>query len=204
MMQPGLSLYAFSTCPYCQRVFSALDALDVEVEIKDIHRDPDSRRALLQATGSGTVPVLRIEEQGEVRWLPESRDIIAYLYQRFGKGEAPPTLGLANLDGYLRMGMWGLLLAGAVLGGTQRDPFWLAACVLGAGRAFSAAKRTGNVWQLGIGGVFGLGAVSIGLTMAGVASIPWWYAAYALIAVLLVLAVWQRVRARTRRDGSPR
>jgi hypothetical protein len=30
------------------------------------------------------VPVLRIEEAGgEVRWLPESVDIIAYLQQRF-------------------------------------------------------------------------------------------------------------------------
>jgi len=197
-MQPGLSLYAFSTCPYCQRVFSALDALGVELEIRDIHGDPEHRRELLQARQSATVPVLRIEEQGEVRWLGESRDIIAYLYQRFGEGKKPPPLGLANFDGYLRMGMWGLLLAGAVLGGTQRDPFWLGACVLGAGRAFSAAKRTGNVWQLGIGGVFGLGAVSIGLTMAGVAEIPWWYAAYALVAVLLVLSIWQRVRARTR------
>jgi len=193
-MTESLTLYAFDSCPYCRRVFAAVEALGISLEIRDIHRDASHRQALVEATGRATVPVLRIEKEGEVRWLPESKDIVAYLYARYGEGKPAPSFGLAGFDGYIRMGMWGLLLAGAVLGGSQRDPFWLGACVLGAVRAFASARRCGNIWQYGIGGIFALGAVSIALTMAGVASIPWWYAAYALVAILLVLSVWQRLR----------
>jgi len=114
-MQPGLTLYAFQSCPYCRRVFEALEALDLEIEVKDIHLESENRKELVEATGRGTVPVLRIEEDGVVRWLPQSREIVAYLYTRFGEGKTPPRT-MASLDGYIRMGMWGLLLAGAVLG----------------------------------------------------------------------------------------
>jgi len=194
-MPPGLTLYAFQSCPYCRRVFEALEALDLEIEVKDIHLESENRKELVEATGRGTVPVLRIEEDGVVRWLPQSREIVAYLYTRFGEGKTPPRT-MASLDGYIRMGMWGLLLAGAVLGPGMRDPFWLGACALGALRAFSTARRSGSIWHIGIGGVFGLGAVSIALTMAGIVNLPWWYAAYALVAVLAVLALWQRLRGR--------
>jgi glutaredoxin len=192
-MEPGLTLYAFQSCPYCQRVLEALRALEIEVEVKDIQQSAEHRRELVEARGRATAPVLRIEEDGDVRWLPESHAIVAYLYQRFGEGKKPPTT-LASLDGYIRISMWGLLLAGAVLGEGMRDPFWLAACALGAVRAFNTARRSGSVWHIGIGGVFGLGAVSIALTMAGIADLPWWYAAYALVAVLALAALVQRIR----------
>jgi len=198
-MTEKLALYAFDSCPYCRRVFAAAKALELTLEVRDIHRDPSHRSALIEATGRTTVPVLRIEEdERDVRWLPESRDIVDYLYARYGEGKAPPRFGLAAFDGYIRMAMWALLLLGAVLGDGRRDPLWLAACLLGAVRAFSTARRCGSPWQYGIGGVFALGAVSIALTMAGVASLPWWYAAYALVAVMVAVALWQRLRMRRR------
>ena len=81
----GLSLYHFETCPFCHRVRRAAQRLGVEVELRDIFESSEHLQALTQATGRRTVPVLRIEEGDEVRWLPESADIIAYLEERFGE-----------------------------------------------------------------------------------------------------------------------
>jgi glutaredoxin 2 len=80
MSKPHLSLYKFDSCPFCARVRSAMDRTGVEVELRDVHSDPGRGEELREATGRDTVPVLRIETpEGEVRWLPESLDIIAYL-----------------------------------------------------------------------------------------------------------------------------
>lgn len=75
-----LALYHYPSCPYCQRVFRALDELGLAVERRDIHQDRAALRELVAARGRQTVPVLRIEhEDGRVEWMPESLDIIAYL-----------------------------------------------------------------------------------------------------------------------------
>ena len=86
MQTTGLSLYGYDSCPYCRRVKRTIEALGVEIEDRDILREPTFRAELLAARGRGTVPVLRIEEEGEVRWMPESADIIRYLRERFGDG----------------------------------------------------------------------------------------------------------------------
>ena len=87
-MTEGLTLYHFESCPYCKRVRRALADLGLEVALRDIQRDSGARVALQEATGRTTVPVLRIE--AEDRWMPESADIIRYLYGRFGDGRRPP------------------------------------------------------------------------------------------------------------------
>lgn len=87
-MSAGLSLYHFDSCPYCARVRRALKHLELEVELKDIHRDPAAQADLVAATGRQTVPVLYVE--GEDVWMPESADIIRFLYERFGEGRTPP------------------------------------------------------------------------------------------------------------------
>lgn len=78
-----LALYVTDGCGYCRRVLQTIRELGVEVEVRDLNEDPEHRRALLEARGRGTVPVLRI---GRDVWLPESMDIIAYLHERFGDG----------------------------------------------------------------------------------------------------------------------
>lgn len=91
-MSAGLSLYHFDSCPYCARVRRALKDLELDVALADIHRDPAAQADLVAATGRQTVPVLRIsdeDEEGDV-WMPESGDIIRFLYERFGKGRKPP------------------------------------------------------------------------------------------------------------------
>ena len=70
-----LVLYKFDTCPYCVRVFRALDALGVAVAMEDVRIDPSARWALQQATGRTTVPCLFVD--GEP--LFESLDIVAWL-----------------------------------------------------------------------------------------------------------------------------
>jgi len=78
--RPHLSLYQYSSCPYCARVLGALDRLDLDVELRDVLENREHLRELVQATRRTTVPCLRIEHSdGRVEWLHESLDIIRYL-----------------------------------------------------------------------------------------------------------------------------
>lgn len=93
-MSDGLSLYHFDSCPYCARVRRAVTDLGLEVQLEDIHRDPAAQAKLVAATGRQTVPVLHLEE-GDV-WMPESGDIVRFLYERFGDGRSPPLWARVN------------------------------------------------------------------------------------------------------------
>lgn len=87
---PRLALYRFRSCIYCVYVERAIAHLGLEVEIRDIDKDPQAFQELVGARGRKTVPVLRIEEQdGHVEWLPESRDIVRYL-ERIAKERKGP------------------------------------------------------------------------------------------------------------------
>jgi glutathione S-transferase len=84
----------------------ALADLGVEVEMRDVQRDAEAHAALVAARGRGSVPVLYIEDTDT--WMPESGDIVRWLYARFGNGRKPPLR--------LRLGpQLPLLLAAAVL-----------------------------------------------------------------------------------------
>jgi glutathione S-transferase len=104
-----LALYRFDGCPWCERVRAAIDDLGIEVEERDT-RAPDSDHGdvLDAARGRRTVPVLRIERDGDVQWLPESADIVRYLYDHYGDGRSPTFLASG------RPQRWGLI-AGVVL-----------------------------------------------------------------------------------------
>ncbi len=81
-----LALYHYATCGFCRWVRSVIDELGLDVELRDIHRDPQHMADLVAARGRRTVPVLRREQpDGTVEWLPESRDIIAYLHRTYGR-----------------------------------------------------------------------------------------------------------------------
>ncbi len=81
----SVSLYHFDGCPFCQLVRAAIDDLKADVELRDVRANPEWRDELIEARGRATVPVLRcVTQSGEVRWMPESRDIIRYLRRRFG------------------------------------------------------------------------------------------------------------------------
>ena len=82
----SVELYGYPQCPYCTRVLNAISMLGIEVPLRNTMTDHEANSALLAATGRETVPVLRIEmRDGTVRWLPESKDIVRFLTDRFDR-----------------------------------------------------------------------------------------------------------------------
>lgn len=81
------ALYHYESCWFCQRVRSTIESLELSIELRDIHLNPENHRRLLAEGGSGTVPCLHIErDDGCFAWLYESSDICKYLEERFGQG----------------------------------------------------------------------------------------------------------------------
>ncbi len=72
-------LYQYPSCPFCHRVRRFVQEQGIDLEMRDTLTDPEARRELVAGGGRGMVPCLRIERDGEVRWLYESLDIIDYL-----------------------------------------------------------------------------------------------------------------------------
>ncbi len=84
-----LALYHFPACPFCIKVRRTMDRLSLDVELRDAQPEGEHRRTLEAHTGRTKVPCLRIEhDSGEVEWLAESDDIIAWLEARYGSAEA--------------------------------------------------------------------------------------------------------------------
>ena len=79
-----LALYYTPTCPYCRRVLRVIEELGIDIELRDVWRVPAHRDDLVEARGRATVPVLRCTAGDVDRWMPESRDIVAYVRARFG------------------------------------------------------------------------------------------------------------------------
>ncbi len=73
-------LYYFSTCPYCIIVRLSIWRLDLKIPLKEIMFHPENSADLITGGGKSQVPCLRIEsENGDIRWMYESMDIIRYL-----------------------------------------------------------------------------------------------------------------------------
>ncbi|MEQ5815220.1 glutathione S-transferase N-terminal domain-containing protein [Marinobacter sp. NFXS11] len=72
-------MYHFRSCPFCAYTRSAMKHIDIEVEERDIARNPAYRAELIKGGGRAQVPCLRIESNEEVSWLYESQDIVHYL-----------------------------------------------------------------------------------------------------------------------------
>jgi glutathione S-transferase len=75
-------LYKFDSCAYCWRVFDALARLHLEIPHRDILRDPEARKTLIEVGGKRQVPCLFIDGAP----LYESLDIVRWLEQHFGPG----------------------------------------------------------------------------------------------------------------------
>ena len=72
-----ITLYEFSTCPFCHRVRATLDALHVPFRAVEVDRN--NKPDIVKQTG-GTVPV--IDDDGVV--VADSAKIILYLQQKYG------------------------------------------------------------------------------------------------------------------------
>lgn len=79
-----LSLYQYAACPFCVKVRRAMKRNSLAIRTCDVNRSDTSREELLSGGGRLKVPCLKIEEEdGSVRWMYESSDIIDYLSSRF-------------------------------------------------------------------------------------------------------------------------
>lgn len=79
----GLSLYQFRACPFCVRTRRVIHQLNLPITLLDAMNDAVARETLLNEGGAIKVPCLRIDENGSVTWMYESKVISAYLQQRF-------------------------------------------------------------------------------------------------------------------------
>lgn len=77
----NLSLYQYEACPFCVKVRRAMKRNSLKVEIRDAKRNETYKSELLEKGGKLKVPCLRIEENGEARWMYESSEIINFLEQ---------------------------------------------------------------------------------------------------------------------------
>jgi len=84
-----LALYQYAACPFCVKVRRAMKRSALNIETRDAKRSEKFKAELLQGGGQLKVPCLRIEEEnGDVRWMYESGDIIDYLEGRFNPTDA--------------------------------------------------------------------------------------------------------------------
>jgi len=81
----NLALYQFYACPFCVITRRAMRRLGLNIELRDAQNDPQWKQELVEQGGKRQVPCLRISnEDGNVKWLYESREIRHYLEQRYG------------------------------------------------------------------------------------------------------------------------
>ena len=78
-----LKLYYKPTCPFCQKVLEAADALGVQFDLHDIADDPALAEELIAHGGKRQVPYL-IDTEREVA-MYESDDIIAHIREHGAK-----------------------------------------------------------------------------------------------------------------------
>ncbi|RLB56884.1 MAG: hypothetical protein DRJ42_02140 [Deltaproteobacteria bacterium] len=186
-----LTLFHYNGCFYCERVRGALGDLGLVIAERDILADADAKREIVEARGRKTVPVLRIEEAGGYRYMGESRDIVRYLYERFGGGKAPSPASSGNLDFWMRLAMWAFLGAGGLYA-DGRLVLWSLAMTIAGGRSLSFGWRSGVIAYYLIGGVFIVGALATVVEGLGLASFEWWWLAFVLLPVLALPAVRRR------------
>jgi len=79
----GHALYHSQWCGFCTRVLQAAQGMGLALELRDVDMEAGRRAELVAGGGKGQVPCLRIEKDvGDVRWMYESADIVAYLREQ--------------------------------------------------------------------------------------------------------------------------
>ena len=79
----NLTLYKLSGCPYCAKVTTKLDELDLEYDSIMVPSAHGERTEVEEVSGQTGVPVLVDDDHG-VEGMPESDDIVAYLEETYG------------------------------------------------------------------------------------------------------------------------
>jgi glutaredoxin 3 len=79
----NLELYELEGCPYCAKVKTKLDELDLDYESHMVPRSHSERTEVEEVSGQTGVPVL-VDPDNGVEGMPESDDIVEYLEAEYG------------------------------------------------------------------------------------------------------------------------
>lgn len=82
-----ITMYELPGCPYCAKVRSKLDDLELDYDIIEVPRSHDERTEVEKVSGQTGVPVI-VDEAHGVEGMPESDDIVEYLEETYGTGAA--------------------------------------------------------------------------------------------------------------------
>ncbi|ADD04759.1 glutaredoxin [Natrialba magadii ATCC 43099] len=78
-----ITLYNLPGCPFCVKVQSKLDELELEYDVINVERDHAKRTEVEAVSGQTGVPVIT-DEATDVEGMHESDDIVAYLEEMYG------------------------------------------------------------------------------------------------------------------------
>ena len=80
----NMAIYQYFACPFCIKTRRVVRALNLPIEYRDAQKPGSIHRTTLEREGGKIqVPCLRIEENGDTRWMYESSEIIAFLNKTF-------------------------------------------------------------------------------------------------------------------------
>ena len=79
----SIRFYTVSGCPYCAKVRSTLDELDLEYETVEVPRSRAERTEVERISGQTGVPVID-DPDHDVYGMAESAEIVAYLRETYG------------------------------------------------------------------------------------------------------------------------
>ena len=77
-----ITLYELPGCPYCAKVRSTLEELDLEYDVIEVPRSHAERTDVEKVSGQTGVPVIT-DESPDVHGLHESDLIVAYLEETY-------------------------------------------------------------------------------------------------------------------------
>ncbi|ODR82868.1 glutaredoxin [Haladaptatus sp. W1] len=80
----NIELYELRGCPFCSKVTSKLDELELDYETHSVPRRRSQRTEVKEISGQTGVPVLVDTEHG-IEGMPESDDINEYLETTYGE-----------------------------------------------------------------------------------------------------------------------
>lgn len=82
----SLILYQYKACPFCVKVRRTMKKLSLNIELRDPKRSESAKEELVAGAGKLKCPCLKIDDDdGNVQWMFDSKDIISYLETRFAK-----------------------------------------------------------------------------------------------------------------------
>ncbi|ELY58227.1 glutaredoxin [Natronococcus amylolyticus DSM 10524] len=77
-----ITLYELPGCPFCAKVRTKLDELELDYDVIEVPRSHEDRTEVERISGQTGVPVITDESQG-VEGMNESGDIVEYLEETY-------------------------------------------------------------------------------------------------------------------------